>query len=398
VSHDDDASSAYRALYERAPCGLMSTSASGLSLRVNRTLSDWLGHPAQDIVGKRRFQDLLTMGSKIFHQTHWLPLLQMQGSVAEVQFELLTSKGDKLPVLVNARRLEDAGEVRHDLALFVAHDRRKYERELLHARKEAEELLARERAAQEALLSTQGSLQRALEQRATLAEQLIGIVSHDLRTPMNAIVLGANLLSSSELTQRDRRTLERVVSAARRATRLIGDLLDFTQARLGGGLRVATADVDLACVVEECVEELRLSWPGRMIEHHCESRGSCLGDADRLAQVVINLVNNALTYGDPMQPVRVSTHCDDGGLALSVHNRGTPIPESLLPHIFEPLRRGESQVKLGLRSVGLGLYIVHEIVAAHGGTIRVRSSHDAGTTFTVHIPGRSLEEARPNPD
>jgi sigma-B regulation protein RsbU (phosphoserine phosphatase) len=384
--HDNPSDGPFRALYEGAPCGLMSTAASGLALRLNATLSDWLGHAPEQVVGKLRFQDLLTMGSKIFHQTHWLPLLHMQGSVAEVQFEMVTSKGEKLPVLVNARLVEDAGEVRHDLAMFVAKDRAKYERELLRARKQAEELLARERAAQEALDAAQTSLRQALEQRATLAEQLVGIVSHDLRTPMNAIVLGANILTSSDLTPRDRRTAERVVSAARRATRLIGDLLDFTQARLGGGIRVNTAEADLAAVVEECVVELRLSWPGRMIEHHDEGNGACRVDPDRLAQVVINLVNNALTYGDPMEPVRVTTCAQGGQVAVSVHNRGAPIPDNLLPHIFEPLRRGESQVKLGSRSVGLGLYIVREIVSAHGGTVEVRSSQEAGTTFTVCIP------------
>jgi sigma-B regulation protein RsbU (phosphoserine phosphatase) len=385
---EDDSNSPYRALYERAPCGLMSTAPGGLVLRVNATLCQWLNYPASELEGKRRFQDLLTMGSKIFHQTHWLPLLQMQGSVAEVQFEIVTSKGETLPVLVNTLRVERGSDVQHDLAVFLATDRRKYERELVKARKEAEELLARERAAKEALDAAQTNLQNALEQRATLAEQLVGIVSHDLRTPMNAIVLGTSLLSSSELSQRDRRTLQRVTSAAARATRLIGDLLDFTQARVGGGIRVQPVQVEPGSMVDECVEELKLSSPGRMIEHHAEADALAVVDPDRMAQVVINLVNNALTYGDPMQPVTVSTCVLEGCFTLSIHNHGTPIPDDLLPHIFEPMRRGEQQVKLGSRSVGLGLYIVHEIVAAHGGTVDVRSSREEGTTFTVRIPSR----------
>ena len=388
MADGEDSSGTYRALYEQAPCGLLSTAPSGLVLRINATLCKWLKISAAEVEGKRRFQDLLTMGSKIFHQTHWLPLLQMQGSVAEVQFEVVTSEGDKLPVLVNALRVEQEREVRHDLAVFLAADRRKYERELLNARKQAEELLSRERAAREELHAAQSSLQKALEQRATLAEQLVGIVSHDLRTPMNAIVLGASLLSSSELSQRDRRTVQRVTSAAARATRLIGDLLDFTQARVGGGIRVQPVEVDLHSLVEECVEELKLSWPGRMIETRSDVNGATAVDPDRMAQVLINMVNNALTYGDPMQPVRVTTQVAEGSATLAVHNHGVPIPDDLLPHIFEPLRRGEQQVKLGSRSVGLGLYIVHEIVAAHGGAVGVSSSRAEGPTFTVRIPAR----------
>jgi sigma-B regulation protein RsbU (phosphoserine phosphatase) len=387
---DEDSKEDFRARYERAPCGLMSTAPNGSILCVNTTLCDWLGFSASELVGKRRLQDLMTMGAKIFHQTHWLPLLQMQGSVAEVQLELANRAGEKLPVLINARQIEQAdGKVQHELAILMAMDRRKYERELLAARQRAEELLAREREAQDALAEVQSELQRALQQRAMVAEQLVGIVSHDLRTPMNAIALGTNMLATSELSPRDRRTLERVTSSAKRATRLIADLLDFTQARMGGGLRVSVVEADVTTLIKECVEELRLSWPGRMIEHQIADASSGFVDPDRCAQVVINLMNNALTYGDPREPVCVMMSAQPERVVFSVHNRGTPIPEDLLPHIFEPMRRGETQVKLGSRSVGLGLYIVHEIVAAHGGAVEVSSTREDGTTFRVTIPKRA---------
>ncbi len=376
----------YRARYDKAPCGLMSTASNGLILRANRTLCTWLGYAAEELQGKRRLQDLLTMGGKIFHQTHWWPLLQMQGSVAEVQLDFVHRDGHNLPILINAVQRVDESVTTHDIAMMLAADRRKYEAELLLARRRAEELLVSERAAQAALKAAHLSLQSQLEQRVVLAEQLVGIVSHDLRNPMNTISVGVSLLASKDATPPQLRIANRISSAAARATRLIGDLLDFTQARIGGGLPAHPELVDLHSLVHECVEELKLAWPGRMIDHRPSGVGPAKADPDRIAQVISNLVGNAITYGDPLQAVTVRSVVSDDGLALSVHNAGSAIPEALLPHIFEPLRRGEQQVKLGSRSVGLGLYIVREVALAHGGDVTVHSSVETGTTFTVNIP------------
>jgi sigma-B regulation protein RsbU (phosphoserine phosphatase) len=495
--------------YESAPCGLLTLSRDGTIERVNHTFCVWIGLSAEQLHGKR-LPELLTVGSKLFHHTHWQPLLEMQGSVAEVQLELLLAGGTTLPVLVNAVR---RGDLRVDVGLFVAADRRKYERELLLARRRAEELLEREQEAQQAraladrrteealrqredsfrtlaenspdiiarldlarrfvyispavqtltrrpavelvgkrlgelelpLDDTEGwkaAVERAFEgqdithplryrnadgsfrelqarlvperngqgeltsvlaltrdvtalktqerdaqHRAVVAEQLIGIVSHDLRNPLNAILLGTQLLEAS--TQgAPSRVVRRIASAAQRASRLITDLLDFTQARLGGGLRVSPGELDLEALLAECVEELRLAWPGRQIEQRHAGAGTCVADADRLAQIVTNLVSNAMTYGTPDQPVTISTVVSDAGLGILVHNEGPAIPDELQAQMFEPLRRGDDQMQRGSRSVGLGLYIVREIASAHGGRVTVRSVEGEGTTFQVELPRR----------
>lgn len=373
--------------YDRAPCGLLTTAANGTIRRANRTLCALLDYTADELVG-RRLQDLLTVGGRIFHQTHWMPLLQLQGSVAEVQLEVVHRDGRAIPVIVNAVQYVDGAEAHHEVALFVATDRRRYERELLQARRRAEELLASERDAQRALAEALRAQEREAQQRAVLAEQLVGIVSHDLRTPLSAVVLGADLLGMSGVSAAQARTVERIVSAAGRANRLIADLLDFTQARLGGGLRVTPAPVDLHALVAGCVDELRLAWEGRRVEHVARGPGAVVADGDRLAQVVTNLANNALTYGAPDHAVRLTSAVDGAALTIEVHNAGPAIPAELVPHLFEPLRRGEQQVKMGSRSVGLGLYIVQQIVAAHAGEVTVRSTPADGTTFTVRAPAR----------
>lgn len=376
----------YRELFESAACGLLSTEANGTIRHVNKTLCTWLGYAPEELVQKKRLQELFTIGCKIFHQTHWLPLLQIQGSVAEVQLELVHRDGHVLPVLVNALRCEERGVVQHRIAVFVASDRRKYERELLAARKRAEELLESERAAQAALSKVLREQEQEAQLRAVLAEQLVGIVSHDLRTPLNAVLLGAHLLGGSKLSPAQARTVHRISSASKRASRLTADLLDFTQARLGGGLRITTSEIDLHAVVRECVEELRLAWPERRIEHCGAGTGAGRADPDRLAQVVTNLVNNALKYGAPEHSVTIRSSVGEAELSVDVHNRGVPIPEELLPRIFEVLHRGEQTAEAGSRSVGLGLYIVQQIATAHGGAVAVRSNADEGTTFTVRLP------------
>lgn len=148
---DSDPSASVQALYERAPCGLLVTDDDGLVLRVNTTFCDWLGVEPSALVGKRRFQDLLTMGGRIFHQTQWAPLLHIQGSVAEVMLDVTREAGPPLPMVMNAIRRMREGVTVHELALFIAKDRHAYERELLAARKLAEKLLSEQGAARDAL-------------------------------------------------------------------------------------------------------------------------------------------------------------------------------------------------------------------------------------------------------
>ena len=221
--------------------------------------------------------------------------------------------------------------------------------------------------------------------RADLEEKLIGIVSHDLRSPLNAILIGANVLLGREhADERTLRVLARMRSSAERATRLVGDLLDFTQARLGGSIKIQRRDGDLHQIAEQVVDELQSAHSEREIAVTAEGDASTALDADRVAQVITNLVANALKHGQSGGKVLVCTRGEGTGVVLEVTNVGPAIPGALLPVLFEPLTRA-SGAALGDRSVGLGLYIVKHIVEAHGGTVVV-DSDDARTTFSVRLP------------
>jgi signal transduction histidine kinase len=233
-------------------------------------------------------------------------------------------------------------------------------------------------------------LRRAEEEaraRADFEQQLIGIVSHDLRNPLNAMLLSASALLRREDTDaRSLRALSRIVSSGERATRLVRDLLDFTQARLGNGIPLQRRPMNLHQVARGVVEEVRAAHPERDLRLETEGDGEGLWDPDRLAQVLTNLASNAVAYSPAESAIRVRVRggVRGGEASLEVHNGGPPIPAALQPQLFEPYRRGEGPGDAG--SIGLGLFIVCQVVRAHGGRVEVHSTEADGTTFRVHLP------------
>ncbi|WP_156374323.1 ATP-binding protein [Pseudorhodoferax sp. Leaf274] len=375
-------------LYDDAPCGLIVTAPDGLIQRVNRTFCGWVGRPAEALVGRVKLQDLLTMGGRIFHHTHWGPLMQIQGSVAEIKLEVLHPSGRRLPMVWHAVRRSHGDVTVHEVAAFVAEDRNKYEHELVLARRRAEELLAKEQEMQLALREAQAERdrQQALAvDRALFAEQMMAIVSHDLRNPLSVIKMSAHILGMGELSPKQKAALARLGNSNNRATRLISDLLDFSRGRMGTGLQIKVESLDLHAVVAEALEDLRMAHPGRSIEHRIEGTGTCLASTDRLLQLIGNLVTNAATYGAPDRPIEVRSAIGQQTFSVAVHNEGTPIPADLVPRLFDPMSRG-SQVAGYASSVGLGLFIVREIAHAHGGEVGVVSSEADGTTFLATFP------------
>jgi PAS domain S-box-containing protein len=233
-------------------------------------------------------------------------------------------------------------------------------------------------------------LRAEAQQRVDFEEKLIGIVGHDLRQPLQAISMSAQvMLARSSLEGRTLASVNRILHSSERAGRMLRDILDFTQARLGGGIPLTRAPADVAEVARTAAEDATVAAAHesqRRVDVSVQGDGHGEFDTDRLRQVLDNLLANALAYGDPHAPVRVAV--DGRGereVVLRVHNAGEPIPAELMPHLFEPMRRGTSLAGKR-RSVGLGLFIVQHLVQSHGGSIEVESAQGAGTTFTVRLP------------
>ena len=231
--------------------------------------------------------------------------------------------------------------------------------------------------------SLTASMDRFAVQADKFRDQFIGVLSHDLRTPLGAITAGAALLAIPEDNpQRRSWVVTRIMNSAQRMERMVGDLLDVTRARLGGAIPLKRRPVDLQQVCDEAIMEIRVRRPDAVVQLEVSADLQGEWDADRLAQVVSNLVGNAIQHGGGT-PVSVTADQDGEWVRLAVRNGGPPIPPDVLPVVFEPLTRGREETDG--HNVGFGLFIARAIVSAHSGNIQVSSSA-AGTTFTVTLP------------
>jgi signal transduction histidine kinase len=231
-----------------------------------------------------------------------------------------------------------------------------------------------------------GQREEEVRNRSEFEKQLLGIVSHDLRDPLNTIGLSAaTLLRRSGIDELYVRGLTRILSSAKRATRLIADLLDFTQARVGGGIPIRTKEFNFHDLARQIVDEMSLSHPERQIAFTQAGSGEGIWDPDRITQVLVNLLTNALQHSPAGTIVRVATRAANGEVWLVINNQGRLLSDEEIPSLFEPFHRGnETPAEPG--SLGLGLFIAKQIVSAHRGKIEVTSSEEAGTTVTVHFP------------
>lgn len=386
---NDAALLAIESFYESAPCGLILMAVDGSILNCNQTFCDWLGYDKKALQ-ERSFDQLLTVSGRAFQLTNWGPLLNMQGSVAEVKVDLRHRDGHVLSMLLNGVRRESADGIRFQLALFGTSERSRNERAVFEAMQRAEDLLAQKVNTEIALQRAQAELARAYEevkQRALFAEQMVAVVSHDLKNPVTAIKLATELLELEPGSDRTRRLLASVSSSADRAQRMIVELLDFASVRLGQGISIRCQEVDPLEVLDTCVNELRVVFATARIRHYSRGHGTLWLDRDRLQQMIGNLVANSVAYGDLRFPITLTSDLSDEGATLSVHNHGPAIDQALLPTLFEPMTRGADH-HASPHSVGLGLFIVKQITEAHGGSIAMTSSVANGTTFTVTLPGQ----------
>jgi signal transduction histidine kinase len=217
-----------------------------------------------------------------------------------------------------------------------------------------------------------------------LREQFIAVLGHDLRNPLSAIVSGLSLLQRRPLDLRSSTLVRMMQDSATRMSGLISDVLDFARGRLGGGLIVGRDTKEpLEPVLREVIAELHTSSPNRLIQTEISLGRPVDCDRRRIAQLLSNLLGNALTYGSQDQPVRVRAVIDANHFELSVANAGDPIPPEALERLFLPFYRG--QAKPTGQGLGLGLYIAHEIARAHGGNLGVTSTPKE-TMFTFRMP------------
>ncbi|CAN5924452.1 HAMP domain-containing sensor histidine kinase [soil metagenome] len=225
-------------------------------------------------------------------------------------------------------------------------------------------------------------------------DQSLGILGHDLRNPLSAIIMGSTLLVGSDgLDDKSVRIAARMLNSANRMNRMISDLLDLTRTRFGDRIPIVRRAMDLEPLCRQVVAELEGVVRAGTLRFTAQGDLRGAWDHDRIAQVLSNLVRNAIQHGAPNDPILLVARDDGDAVSLAVHNGGPPISERALATIFEPMVRHVTDETTN-RGFGLGLYIASQIVLAHGGTLEAHSTEDRGTTFTARLPRRAMRTER----
>jgi signal transduction histidine kinase len=358
----------YRTLFDLSPTALYSCDASGVIQKFNRHAAAlWGREPAVGDTDERfcgSFKLFRPDGSFMAHED--CPMAEVisgaRPEVRDAEVVMERPDGSRVTVVVNINAIKNQrGDVTEAFNSF--HD--------ISERKQAETRLADS-------LTTEREL-------AEFREMFIGILGHDLRTPIASISMAAGmLLERGLLDEHDVKTVGRIIRSDQRMADMITQLLDLTRARLGGGLPLERKPTDLREVIRVVVEEFDAPI-------HVDAIGDLTGfwDIGRLSEVISNLTGNAIQYAARGTSVSVGAYVDQTHVVVEVSNQGDPIPADVLPFIFEPFRRARPLEKSATGNLGLGLYIAHQIVLSHGGTLDGQSA-DGTTTFVMRLP-RGLE-------
>lgn len=356
-------------LYENAPCGYLSTLPGGLIAKVNQTFLTWTGYERHDLVGRKRFQELLTAGGRIYHETHYAPLLQMQGSVREIAVDLVCANKQRLPALINSvlRHDADGKPTIIRTTVFNATDRKEYERELLRERQRA-------------------------EQAAKAKADFISMVSHEIRTPLNAITGVAHLLGATDLSPQQQKLVKILRSSSGNLLNLINDILDFSKIE-AGKVTPEERSLDLRQMIQEIADSLRgkAEEKGLILAVNIDARvpGSLLGDPIKIGQVLTNLLGNALkftTKGSVTLTLQVQELAlDTVTIEFRVADTGIGIAPDRLPFVFDEFTQASYDISMKYGGTGLGLAISKKLVELHGSRLAVESELDQGTTFSFSL-------------
>jgi PAS domain S-box-containing protein len=403
-------------LLDAAPCGFVAFIDDGTVRLVNRTLLEMLGMERDAVVG-RHVETILTVGSKIFYQTHLFPLLRLHGSAEEIFLLLRSADGSEVGALVNAVRRERGGEWIVDCAVMRVRERRKFEDALLRAKREAEvaratseahgaELQAAniqlEQQAMELEMSQQqlGEQAQELERQRGIAEEanraksaFLAAMSHELRTPLNAIGGYVQLLEMGihgPVTAAQMEALRKVARSQRHLLRLINEVLNLARIE-AGGVHYEMRRVMLREVVDAVLPmvEPQMSELGLSCEIHVPADLAVRADRDKTEQVLLNLLGNAVKFTPRGGRVRIEAALDarpSPRVQLNVEDTGIGIPADRLEQVFEPFVQVNMDPSRRADGTGLGLAISRDLARGMGGDLTARSELGRGSTFTLELP------------
>ena len=365
-------------LLDRAPCGFVTFAGDGTVQDANASLLEMLGAQREDVIG-RPFEALLTISSRIFYQTHLFPLLKLQGSAEELFLTMRRGAGtDDVAMLANIAKREQDGVVMYDCVLMRLKERRKWEDEIVRAKRAAEEA-----------------------NRANSA--LLSMMSHDLRTPIGSIAGYCDLLTMGvrgPMNDAQLADVGRMKKASDYVLSLMDDVLSFARLRAGevASFDMRTLDTDVVLAQTEALMGPRMEQGG--IHYHreeCTEAVKVVADPDRLQQILLNLVTNAVKFTPAGGRITISCRTTGAHTLIDVADTGPGIPSDHLERIFEPFvqvpgtSRGEGGRQKGF---GLGLAISRDLARRMNGDLTVASVPGSGSTFTVTLDSPNIDSGR----
>jgi signal transduction histidine kinase len=368
-------------LLDGAPCGFVSFADNGTLRVVNRTLLEMLGFERGDLIG-RHIESVLSIGSGIFYQTHFFPLLRLHGRADEIFLLLRAKDGEDVAALANAVRRERGGESVTDCVLVQVKERRKFEDALLRAKKEAEEA------------RTEMERQRSIAEEANRAKSaFLAMMSHELRTPLNAIGGYVQLLEMGiygPLTDAQNDALAKIARSQHHLLRLINDVLNLARIE-AGRVEYDLEPVELREVVDAVLPMVEPQLAARRLRHEVDVPPELVAYADqeKVQQILLNLLSNATKFTPAEGCVSVDAFADpdrDDRVYVRVRDTGVGIPSDRLEQLFKPFVQVDASQARRAEGTGLGLTISRDLARGMGGDLRARSEEGAGSSFTLTLP------------
>jgi PAS domain S-box-containing protein len=391
----NDQQPALDALLDEAPCGFVSFADDGTVRLANQTLLDMLGLERERIVG-RHVENLLTVGGRIFYQTHLFPLLRLHGRAEEIFLVLRSATGEEVGVLANAVRRRRDDEPVTDVVVMRVRERRKFEDALVRAKQDAESARAKSEAHQAELKAANAQLEQQaveLEEANHAKSAFLAAMSHELRTPLNAIGGYVQLIEMGihgPVSDAQRETLGKVARSQRHLLRLINEVLNLAKIE-AGGVNYEIRDVTVKEMVDAVLPmvEPQMAERGLACEVSVPQDLRALADRDKAEQVLLNLLGNAVKFTQRGGRVRVEARVDPASpehALLQVSDTGIGIPSDRLEAVFEPFVQVSTDPARRAEGSGLGLAISRDLARGMGGELTASSVAGQGSTFTLVLP------------
>lgn len=366
-------------LYDNAPCGYVSFSTDGTIFNINNTLLLWLGFTKKEVIGIKKFNSLFKIGGKIFFETHFFPLIRIQGFIKEINFDIVRKDKSTFPGLLNVNEITGTtgGSKTYRATIFDISDRKVYENELLNAKKKAE---------------------RVSKSKA----EFLSTISHEIRTPLNAILGIANLIQKTPLNEQQQEYAKILLKSSDNLLNLVNNLLDLSKIE-AKKVRLEQKPLNLRDMAQVLMTTFEVKAKEKnidlLIDFEENLPTDLLGDQVKLNQILTNLLGNAIKFTDSgyvrLRISLVRREAQHVVLKFEVSDTGIGIPEDKLETIFSEFGQASYEVSLNYGGTGLGLTISQKLLQLYNSEMRVTSRQGQGSKFSFDIKFQSNETLQP---